>query len=85
VINTSYKKDKNKKKLTPDELKRLFEENIKEHRSLINKANYLETNLLLVNEILSDLLKEEEFKNIIQKENLNEIVNIVVKNSTKEH
>ncbi|MBA8007479.1 ParB N-terminal domain-containing protein [Klebsiella grimontii] len=85
VINTSYKKDKNKKKLTSDELKRLFQENIKEHRSLINKANYLETNLLLVNEIFSDLLKEEEFKNIIQKENLNDIVNIVVKNSTKEH
>ncbi|WP_411201671.1 ParB N-terminal domain-containing protein [Kosakonia cowanii] len=85
VINTSYKKDKNKKKLTPDELKKIFEENIKEHRSLINKANYLETNLLWVNEIFSDLLKEEEFKNIIQKENLNDIVNIVVKNSTKEH
>ena len=34
VINTSYKKDRNKRKLTTDELKKLYQENIKEHKSI---------------------------------------------------
>ncbi|MGC1072343.1 ParB/RepB/Spo0J family partition protein [Pantoea agglomerans] len=84
VINVSYKKDKNKKRLTTDELKKLYQENIKEHKALINKANYLEVNLLLVNQIFCELLQDDEFKNIISDENLNNIVSVVVKNSTKE-
>jgi len=84
VINTSYKKDRNKRKLTTDELKKLYQENIKEHKSLINKASYLETNLLLVSEIFSELLKDDDFRNITSTEDLNKIVNVIVKNSTQE-
>ncbi|MCW2107659.1 UNVERIFIED_ORG: ParB family chromosome partitioning protein [Rahnella aquatilis] len=83
VISTAYRKDTKNKKLTTDDLKKIYQENIKEHKSLISKANYIEANLSLVNQIFHDLMQDENFIDIASKENLNEVLTILIKNSTK--
>ncbi|ECC2321489.1 chromosome partitioning protein ParB, partial [Salmonella enterica] len=47
-----------------------------------NKAEYVEMNLLIANQIFKELVNDEEFLRILDEESLNEVVNIIVKNTT---
>ncbi|HIB6853520.1 TPA: chromosome partitioning protein ParB, partial [Escherichia coli] len=71
-----------KKKMTTDELKKIYQDNISQHRKIKNKAEYVEMNLLIANQIFKELVNDEEFLRILDEESLNEVVNIIVKNTT---
>ncbi|EDL9527523.1 TPA: chromosome partitioning protein ParB, partial [Klebsiella pneumoniae] len=65
-----------------DELKKIYQDNISQHRKIKNKAEYVEMNLLIANQIFKELVNDEEFLRILDEESLNEVVNIIVKNTT---
>ncbi|EBA9544459.1 chromosome partitioning protein ParB, partial [Salmonella enterica] len=67
---------------TTDELKKIYQDNISQHRKIKNKAEYVEMNLLIANQIFKELVNDEEFLRILDEESLNEVVNIIVKNTT---
>lgn len=68
--------------MTTDELKKIYQDNISQHRKIKNKAEYVEMNLLIANQIFKELVNDEEFLRILDEESLNEVVNIIVKNTT---
>lgn len=68
--------------MTTDELKKIYQDNISQHRKIKNKAEYVEMNLLIANQIFKELVNDEEFLRILDEESLNEVINIIVKNTT---
>ncbi|HIC5426901.1 TPA: chromosome partitioning protein ParB, partial [Salmonella enterica] len=62
--------------------KKIYQDNISQHRKIKNKAEYVEMNLLIANQIFKELVNDEEFLRILDEESLNEVVNIIVKNTT---
>ncbi|EJN5210747.1 ParB N-terminal domain-containing protein [Salmonella enterica] len=81
-LNNNFGITKKKKKMTTDELKKIYQDNISQHRKIKNKAEYVEMNLLIANQIFKELVNDEEFLRILDEESLNEVVNIIVKNTT---
>ena len=74
----NFGKSKSQKKLTTDELTKLYQDNIDEHRSLKNKADFIEENIILARQILTELMKNEEFLAIIESEKLTNIPSIIL-------
>ena len=81
-LNNNFGITKKKKKMTTDELKKIYQDNISQHRKIKNKAEYVEMKLLIANQIFKELVNDEEFLRILDEESLNEVVNIIVKNTT---
>lgn len=81
-LNNSFGVAKKKKKLTTDELKQIYQDNISQHRKIKNKAEYVERNLLIVSQIFKELSESEEFSKILNEENLNEVVKVIIKNTS---
>lgn len=78
VFNRAFGKSKSQKKLTTDELTKLYQDNIDEHRSLKNKADFIEENIILARQIMTELMKNEEFLAIIESEKLTNIPSIIL-------
>lgn len=78
VFNRTFGKSKSQKKLTTDELTKLYQDNIDEHRYLKNKADFIEENIILARQILTELMKNEEFLAIIESEKLTNIPSIIL-------
>lgn len=81
-LNNNFGITKKKKKMTTDELKKIYQDNISQHRKIKNKAEYVEMKLLIANQIFKELVNDEEFLRILDEESLNEVVNIIFKNTT---
>ncbi|MCW0350410.1 chromosome partitioning protein ParB [Izhakiella australiensis] len=84
IMSTEFKRDYKSKKLTTDQLIKVYEDSIKEHKNLIHKASYLESNLLLANSIFNELNKNKDFNDLIISENLNDIIGVIFRNSAKD-
>jgi len=81
-LNNSFGVAKKKKKLTTDELKQIYQDNISQHRKIKNKAEYVERNLLIASQIFKELSDNEEFSKILDEESLNEVVKVIMKNTS---
>ncbi|REE79402.1 ParB/RepB/Spo0J family partition protein [Pantoea ananatis] len=81
-INNNFGVAKKKKKMTTDELQHLYQENISQHKQIKNKAEYVEIKLLIANQIFKELSTNEHFSKIVNEECLQDIVKIIVKNTT---
>ncbi len=79
VIDSAYRRAPNKKKLSTEDLTKLFQDNIEEHKSLKNKARIIEENILLTQQIIKELTDDINFINLIKKENLYENLVIIQK------
>lgn len=78
VFNRTFGNSKSQKKLTTDELTKLYQDNIDEHRSLKNKADFIEENIILARQIMTELMKNEEFLAIMDSEKLTNIPSIIL-------
>lgn len=77
AITNSYNRNFHKKKLSTNDLTKLFQNNIDEHKKLKNKARIIEENVLLAQQIIIELLDNEFFSEIIREESLIENINII--------
>lgn len=83
VINSGFAIGRKTKKVTLDDLTKIFEDSIREHKILLNKANYVDVNLLLVGQIFKELKADDIFMGIVNEEELNDLVNVILKNSNR--
>lgn len=81
VLNSGFVSGRKTRKITIDDLTKVFEDSIREHKILMNKANYVEVNLLLAGQIFKELKSDEIFMDIVVEEELNDLVNVILKNS----
>lgn len=81
-INNNFGVAKKKKKMTTDELQQLYQDNISQHKKIKNKAEYVEIKLLVASQIFKELTSNESFSKIIVEESLQDVVKVIVKNTT---
>lgn len=81
-INNNFGVAKKKKKMTTDELQQLYQDNISQHKKIKNKADYVEIKLLVANQIFKELTSNEVFSKIVIEESLQDVVRVIVKNTT---
>lgn len=81
-INNNFGVAKKKKKMSTDELQQLYQDNISQHKKIKNKAEYVEIKLLVAGQIFKELTSNESFSKIVSEESLQDIVKVIVKNTT---
>lgn len=81
-INNNFGVAKKKKKMTTDELQQLYQDNISQHKKIKNKAEYVEIKLLVAGQIFKELISNESFSKIVSEESLQDVVKVIVKNTT---
>ncbi|MGG6299676.1 ParB N-terminal domain-containing protein [Pantoea allii] len=81
-INNNFGVAKKKKKMTTDELQQLYQDNISQHKKIKNKAEYVEIKLLVAGQIFKELTSNESFSKIVSEESLQDVVKVIVKNTT---
>jgi len=81
-INNNFGVSKKKKKMTTDELQQLYQDNISQHKKIKNKAEYVEIKLLVASQIFKELTSNESFSKIVVEESLQDVVKVIVKNTT---
>ncbi|MEN4602354.1 plasmid partitioning protein RepB C-terminal domain-containing protein [Pantoea agglomerans] len=81
-INNNFGVAKKKKKMTTDELQQLYQDNISQHKKIKNKAEYVEIKLLVASQIFKELTSNESFSKIVVEESLEDVVKVIVKNTT---
>ncbi|MEN4833044.1 ParB/RepB/Spo0J family partition protein [Pantoea vagans] len=81
-INNNFGIAKKKKKMTTDELQQLYQDNISQHKKIKNKAEYVEIKLLVASQIFKELTSNESFSKIVVEESLQDVVKVIVKNTT---
>lgn len=73
-----------KKKLTPEALQELYQNNVKMHKMIHTRSEFTMSSLLVVNELMANLLKDDEFVSILEQSNLNSIPSFILENSIPE-
>ncbi|NIE52270.1 chromosome partitioning protein ParB [Pantoea sp. Ap-870] len=81
-INNNFGVAKKKKKMTTDELQQLYQDNISQHKKIKNKAEYVEIKLLVASQIFKELTSNENFSKIVAEESLQDVVKVIVRNTT---
>ncbi|UJQ25089.1 ParB N-terminal domain-containing protein [Pantoea agglomerans] len=81
-INNNFGVAKKKKKMTTDELQQLYQDNISQHKKIKNKAEYVEIKLLVAGQIFKELTSNESFSKIVSEESLQDVMKVIVKNTT---
>ncbi|MBK0127048.1 ParB N-terminal domain-containing protein [Pantoea sp. S61] len=81
-INNNFGVAKKKKKMSTDELQQLYQDNISQHKKIKNKAEYVEIKLLVAGQIFKELTSNESFSKIVSEESLQDVVKVIVKNTT---
>jgi len=81
-INNNFGVAKKKKKMTTEELQQLYQDNISQHKKIKNKAEYVEIKLLVASQIFKELTSNEIFSKIVVEEGLQDVVKVIVKNTT---
>ncbi|MBC8951370.1 ParB/RepB/Spo0J family partition protein [Xenorhabdus sp. PB62.4] len=73
-----YLYHKNSQKISTQELLSIYQKNVEEHRLLQAKSEYVMENLILAKQILSELILEPSFNEILSKEELTSIPSIII-------
>lgn len=73
------------KKITPDELMRLYQREAEKQRLLVKKADYAQAKLLFVVEALKDLLTDEAFTTLLRAEHLDTMPRALTARISGEH
>jgi ParB family chromosome partitioning protein len=81
-INNNFGVAKKKRKMTTDELQQLYQDNISQHKKIKNKAEYVEIKLLVASQMFKELTSNESFSKIVNDEGLQDVVKVIVKNTT---
>jgi len=81
TVNTTYIQHKEQKKMTLDELMDVYQKNIDEHKEMQRKAELAKESLLLARQMMSELLKNSQFVELLKKEGLNNVPTQILDNS----
>ncbi|WP_370512565.1 ParB/RepB/Spo0J family partition protein [Dickeya sp. ws52] len=76
--NIEYIHNKNQKKMSPEELMDVYQENIDKHKSLHARSEYVLENLTLIKQIIQELISHDDFIQILKSENLNDIPTLII-------
>ncbi|EKT64902.1 ParB/RepB/Spo0J family partition protein [Providencia alcalifaciens] len=77
VANTSFTPNRSQKKYTPEELALIYQKNAEEHKEIQVKAKYVKETLLAVKEIFKNLTTDNHFRELLSKNNINDIPDIL--------
>lgn len=73
TVNTAFFPGKKQKKLTPEELAGVYQENINEQKAILLKSSMVKEKILAVKQIFSHLLKNDEFVNLLHRNNIHDV------------
>ncbi|EMT6382775.1 ParB/RepB/Spo0J family partition protein [Providencia rettgeri] len=79
VANTAFTPNKSPKKYSPEELALIYQKNAEEHKEIQIKAKYVKETLLATKEIFKNLTTDDHFKELLHKNNINGIPDILSK------
>ncbi|MEX9782110.1 ParB/RepB/Spo0J family partition protein [Providencia manganoxydans] len=79
ATNTTYAPTRPQKKYTPEELALIYQQNSEEHKEIQVKAKYVKETLLAVKEIFKNITTDNHFKELLKKNNINDIPDILSK------
>lgn len=81
TTNLEYTPKRKQKKLTPEELLKIYQDDVDEHKAIQTKTEFVSESLRLINEIFHHLLKNKDFIELLTTEKLNNIPAKIIKNA----
>lgn len=72
-INTAFFPSKKQKKLTPEELAGIYQENINEQKAVLLKSTMVKEKILAVKQIFGHLLKNDDFLKLLHRNNIHDV------------
>lgn len=72
-INTAFFPSKKQKKLTPEELAGIYQENINEQKAVLLKSTMVKEKILAVKQIFGHLLKNDDFLKLLYRNNIHDV------------
>lgn len=72
-INTAFLPGKKQKKLTPEELAGIYQDNINEQKAVLLKSTMVKEKILAVKQIFGHLLKSDDFVKLLQRNNIHDV------------
>lgn len=82
--NNAFVQGVKKKKLTPEELRCLYENNVQKNKMLHTRSEFTMSSLLVVKEVMTNLLQNEEFVDILKMQGINSVPAFIIKNAIPE-
>ncbi|MEH2919603.1 plasmid partitioning protein RepB C-terminal domain-containing protein [Samsonia erythrinae] len=79
--NTNYIQHKDQRRMTLEELMGVYQKNINEHKEMQRKAELAKESLLLARQMMSELLKNSQFVDLLKREGLNAVPKQILDNS----
>lgn len=78
--NNAFIQGVKQKRITPEELKELYQNNVNRHKMIHVRSEFAMSSLMIVKEIMTDLLKNREFSMLLSSEGLNSVPNFILAN-----
>ncbi|HHJ4219767.1 TPA: ParB/RepB/Spo0J family partition protein [Raoultella ornithinolytica] len=82
--NNAFIQGVKKKKLTPEELRSLYENNVKNNKILHARSEFTMSSLLVVKEVMTNLLQNEDFVDVLKMQGINSVPAFIIENATPE-
>lgn len=82
--NNTFVQGVKKKKITPEELRELYQNNVNRHKIIHIRSEFTMSSLLIIKEVMVNLLQNKEFVNILSLENLNSVPAFILDNVNPE-
>ncbi|ELV3390270.1 ParB N-terminal domain-containing protein [Enterobacter hormaechei] len=73
TVSTAFFPGKKQKKLTPEELAGVYQENINKQKAILLKSIMVKEKILAVKQIFGHLLKNDEFVNLLHRNNIHDV------------
>ncbi|CDH07946.1 ParB domain protein nuclease [Xenorhabdus bovienii str. oregonense] len=81
--NIEYIYNKNQKKMSPEDLMSVYQENIDKHKSIHARSEYVAENLVLTKQLMQELILQKEFVSILISENVGDIPTLIIESIQK--
>lgn len=82
--NNAFVQGVKKKKMTPEELRCLYENNVQKQKILHRRSEFTISSLLIVKEVVTNLLQNEDFVNVLKMQEINSVPAFILDNATPE-
>ncbi|PHM70409.1 hypothetical protein [Xenorhabdus kozodoii] len=66
--------------MTSEELRELYQENVKRHKMIHTRSEFTISSLMIVKEIMMNLLQDKEFSGLLSTESLNSVPAFILDN-----
>ncbi|CNI33438.1 ParB family protein [Yersinia intermedia] len=83
AINNTYVNNRPQRKLSPEELSKIYQKNVNEHKDILVKSNYVNETMLIVKEIFKQLIEDEGFCSVLRKNNITTMPETLLDNNFK--